>query len=468
MKNITLITLFLIYMFFVSTATSLELNISGDRLSIQADNTPLNNILQALTDKGIKVSTDPQINRSITASFTNRELESGLKTLFKNLNYILIWKPIGTPLGQFDRLEEVHLFTPGKKDLIRPLTPKARKIQKNPHNNSLFIQNEILLRLSKKINLSDFKKFLMKTGATVAGYNKISGIIKISLSDNYDVSGLIESFKNYPGIESAEPNYVYPIGRPYYRTMSSQKNPEYQRNTLPENSIPVAVIDSGLSQEYQSESYIYASFNCLDPEEPITDALGHGTQMAMIAGGMVKPVGTSDNSGFFNPVIAIKGFDENGYISNFDLLNGVEFAINNGARVLSLSWGSETKSDFLEQTLNHAATQGLIVLGAAGNEPTGADIYPAAYNSVIGVGALDPQGGTWDKSNYGDFVTIYASGFASFPVGHEGEPGTYAGTSISTAYVANLIAGELSKNPEATLEEILIELLAEAKAMQKK
>ena len=177
--------------------------------------------------------------------------------------------------------------------------------------------------------------------------------------------------------------------------------------------------------------------------------------MAMIASGAVTPMGTGDNSGSFKPVIVIKGFDEDGYISNFDLMNGIEFAMNNDARIMSLSWGSETSSGFLEESFDYAASKGMIILGAAGNEATGTEMYPAAYNSVIGVGALDPEGKKWDKSNYGDFVTVYAPGFASLPVGFNGEPGIYAGTSISTAYTANLISGYLSKNPDATTKEVL-------------
>jgi hypothetical protein len=97
----------------------------------------------------------------------------------------------------------------------------------------------------------------------------------------------------------------------------------------------------------------------------------------------------------------------------------------------------------------------MLILASAGNEPTGKPYYPAAYSSVIGVGALGPDGQRWEKSNYGEFVTLAAPGFATLPVGYEGDPGTYAGTSISTAYAANRMASYLSENPEASVEEIL-------------
>ena len=136
-------------------------------------------------------------------------------------------------------------------------------------------------------------------------------------------------------------------------------------------------------------------------------------------------------------------------------MNSIDFALSHGARVLSLSWGSEKRSDFLEAAMDYADSKGLMVVASAGNEPTGKPVYPAAYSSVLGVGAVEKEGRPWQSSNYGDFVTLYAPGFATFPVGYKGDPGVYAGTSISAAFVANLIANVLSRNPDASRREIM-------------
>ncbi|MBW1828933.1 MAG: S8 family serine peptidase, partial [Deltaproteobacteria bacterium] len=109
----------------------------------------------------------------------------------------------------------------------------------------------------------------------------------------------------------------------------------------------------------------------------------------------------------------------------------MDFALKNGARVMSLSLGAETNSKFLSSAFEYAESKGLFIVASAGNEPTGKPIYPAAYPSVIGIGALRPDGKKWGKSNYGDFVEFEAPGFAKLPVGYKGEPGIYAGTSIS-------------------------------------
>jgi hypothetical protein len=120
-----------------------------------------------------------------------------------------------------------------------------------------------------------------------------------------------------------------------------------------------------------------------------------------------------------------------------------------------MSWGSETPSPFLEDALNYADSKSLILVAAAGNEPTGKPVYPAAYPSVLGVGALAPDGTPWKHSNYGSFVSVVAPGYAAFPVGYNGEAGLYAGTSIAAAYLANTISGWLSENPHWQKADII-------------
>jgi len=79
-------------------------------------------------------------------------------------------------------------------------------------------------------------------------------------------------------------------------------------------------------------------------------------------------------------VVAVRAMDDNGYATDFTILKGVDFAIDKGARVISLSWGSEKAGAFfLEFILDYAASKGMIIVASAGNEPTGKPVYPAAY-----------------------------------------------------------------------------------------
>jgi hypothetical protein len=146
------------------------------------------------------------------------------------------------------------------------------------------------------------------------------------------------------------------------------------------------------------------------------------------------------------------------------LIQSIELAVTGKAKVLSMSWGLDQRSLFLEEALDAAYGSGVLISGAAGNEPTGEPVYPAAYDSVMAVGAVNPDGSLWGNSNQGDFVSVYAPGFALLPIGYDGKPGNYAGTSIATAYAAHRAVITLSQNPNATKEEILKMLSETAEA----
>jgi len=296
---------------------------------------------------------------------------------------------------------------------------------------------------------------LQETGGVLVGSYPGLGIYKVRLPPGSDVPGLAEEIEKRGGAGIAEPNYAYPIP-PTPRELDWTTLRLSYADAYPQpKGTPIAVIDSGLRADAGLDKFVLASLDALNPDQPISDTGGHGTQMALIASGAVKPMGVKGESVAQAPIIPIKAFDENGFTSNFLLMESIDFALKNGARVMSLSWGSETKSVFLSEALESASTKGLIIVASAGNEPTGDPQYPAAYPEVIGVGALAPNGKEWEKSNRGDFVDLYAPGFASLPVGYRGDPGIYAGTSISAAFTANLISGILSKNPKATKQEIL-------------
>ncbi len=339
---------------------------------------------------------------------------------------------------------------------MRPLRKLATlSIARNPKDGSFYVKDEILIRLKPGADLADLLKLLQETGGVLVGSYPELGIYRVRLPPGADVPALVEEIGKRGGAGIAEPNYAYPVPTgPRELDWGSLK--ESYGDAYPRTKgAPVAVIDSGLRPDAGLENFVLASLDALNPDKPLSDTGGHGTQMALIASGLVKPIGVQEESVAITPIIPIKAFDENGFTSNVLLMESIDFAIKNGARVMSLSWGSETKSEFLSEALELAGSKGLIIVGSAGNEPTGEPQYPAAYPEVIGVGALAPNGKAWERSNRGDFVDVYAPGFASLPVGYMGDPGIYAGTSISAAFTANLIAGMLSKNPKATKQEIL-------------
>ncbi|CAN2041699.1 Peptidase S8/S53 domain-containing protein [Candidatus Magnetomoraceae bacterium gMMP-15] len=456
MKKILFYIILALCIFNFTYASAFEISITGDRLSVHADKIPLQDILQRMVDLGINARIDPNINPEISINFRDRNIQKGLNSILRSLNYVLIWETVKMPGTAMTRLAEIQVFTPGKKKFMKQLPSKSNlSIARNPKDGTLFVKDEVLIRLRPGINLARFKALLRHIGGRIIDSNAALGVYKIRVPENSDVSDIVKQLINNSDIETAGSNYAYPISISYRELFNELSENKFNYIPGPEGAAPVAILDTGLRQLPGLEDFVLASLDSLNPEIPISDSLGHGTQMALIAAGLVKPMGIYEDAATHNPIIPIKAFDENGMTSDFNLMQSIDFALANGARVMSLSWGSETKSNFLKQTLDYADSNGLIIVASAGNEPTGKPLYPAAYSSVIGVGALAPDGNPWKESNYGDFVSLYAPGFAELPVGYNGEPGIYAGTSISTAFVSKAIADYLTEKPKATKKEII-------------
>ncbi|BBO78940.1 hypothetical protein DSCW_63570 [Desulfosarcina widdelii] len=428
--------------------------IQGDRLTLDVDNQPLAVILEKLASQGIRIRIDPEINPLITAKFNRRAIGPALSSILKSVDYALIWRKDKASAKDEPRLWEIRIFYRGQEARIRPLE-KGANLDIVKGDGAAYVKDILLLRLKPGITEAEIAVLLDRLGATLVDVYPPLGIVRIRLPHGSDVPAIAEKIAEAEGIENAEPDYAYPLEGG--RTVTAGNLPSAATETAIPSSdaTTVAVMDSGLSADYADNPFVQAAYDAVSPGATVGDEMGHGTQMVLIAAGAINPLGAETKSAAGSPVVAIRAFDDNGYTSTYTLVRGIDYAIENGARVLSLSWGSETASSLLESATDYAASRGLVLVAAAGNSPTGKPVYPAAYENVIGVGALTPDGEAWDQSNYGDFVSVYSPGLADLPVGYNGDPGVYAGTSIATAYTARQVAAILSRNPQADQKTIL-------------
>ena len=118
-------------------------------------------------------------------------------------------------------------------------------------------------------------------------------------------------------------------------------------------------MDSGLHSDYENSPFVQAAYDAVSPGAEVSDELGHGTQMALIAAGAVNPLGAGSSTPAGSPVVAIRAFDDNGFTSTYTLMRGIDYAIEKGSRVLSLSWGSETSSALLASAVRYATAKGI-------------------------------------------------------------------------------------------------------------
>jgi len=151
----------------------------------------------------------------------------------------------------------------------------------------------------------------------------------------------------------------------------------------------------------------------------------------------------------------------NGYMD--DVIAGIEYAADHGARVLNLSLGSITNSSALQDAVNYARNRGATVVAAAGNCGSGCLIgsqyyynpymYPASCQNVVGVAATTSTDGWASFSEHNTYVDVSAPGvgiYSTIPNGY----GYKDGTSMATPFVSGLAALVLSRWPDYTPSQV--------------
>jgi hypothetical protein len=447
-------SIFLLFslVFLAGPSMALYFRLDGDRLWLQAENTPLVEILDQFSRAGVEVRLDPSIQSTVTGSVRGSDLDDALESLLESYDYLLTWKLLRGPLGRIPKLQEIQIFKPGGgKTAARPVAKKPAKFDSTRGLQGTapeFVRDELLVGARPGTTYEQFKRLLDQIGGMIVEADAATGIYLIRFPPGTNVEALLRQLARNSLVAHAELNYVtrLPAGSPSNVAGMADLPPV---RPPADGSIPVAVLDSGLDPKAGLSPIVSAGWDAIDPERALSDPAGHGTQMAYLASGLLSADGT-ESADQILPVVSVRAFDEDGKTSNFAILQALAYAEKAGAKVVNMSWGSETDSDFMRTAMQVAASQGLLLVAAAGNTPSGKSVYPAAYPTVLAVGGVTTDGQPWENSNHGDFVDVSASASATFPIGNDGPPGAYVGTSISSAVVANALARYLNQHPGAT------------------
>lgn len=140
---------------------------------------------------------------------------------------------------------------------------------------------------------------------------------------------------------------------------------------------------------------------------------------------------------------------------------GVIYAAASGADIINLSWGSNTPSNIERITIEYANQMGALVIAAAGNRQnstTPFNHYPAAYENVMGVAAVDTSDKLANLSNYNSWVDISAPGIDILSTVSNGY-GILSGTSMATPIVSGAAALLKSMHPNWTHEQLRLQLM---------
>lgn len=214
--------------------------------------------------------------------------------------------------------------------------------------------------------------------------------------------------------------------------------------------VTVAVLDTGWTAHPDLSGKRLRLIDLLEGSES-GDYAGHGTAvLGLIASTNEFAPGIAPGS----DLLAVRVLDADGHGNTFTLADGIVRAVDAGADVINLSLGAYGDSDLLRSAVLYAESKGVLLVAASGNDGAGLLTYPAAYPTVLGVGAIDANGNLAPFSNYGESLDLVAPGFGVNALWEEGSYVSFNGTSASAPLVAGMAARILESNPNQSPADV--------------
>ena len=249
-------------------------------------------------------------------------------------------------------------------------------------------------------------------------------------------------------------------------------------------SITIAIVDTGAdltAPDLAAKSV--ATYDARTGGTDVTDANGHGTFVASLAGGAISNGEGIAGFGGAAKLLVIRAGRPDGAFTDVDEASGIVYAVQHGARIINLSVGGPSTSPTERRAIDFAISHGALVVAAAGNEyQSGNPVeYPAALLQPVGsrgkggsglsVGASTAAGTRARFSNTGTYLSLAAPGEnvlgavsalsspatyprIALPGSSAGLYGFASGTSFATPEVSGAAALVWAANPTLTAAQV--------------
>lgn len=227
-------------------------------------------------------------------------------------------------------------------------------------------------------------------------------------------------------------------------------------------NVIVAVLDTGLSSSSEFAGRLVPGYNFAYTTTDTTDDHGHGTAVAGTVAASANNSNLVAGVDWRCRLMPVKVLDSanNGLYSWW--AQGIDFAVNNGAKVINLSAGGTTSNTTLMRAITNAIAHGVLFVTITHNDGTGVIRFPGNLTDCITVGATDEQDRRASFSNYGPQIDLCAPGTDIYTVSRTGTLTYWWGTSFSAPQVAGVCALLASVWPDISHEQARLLLCAGA------
>lgn len=203
--------------------------------------------------------------------------------------------------------------------------------------------------------------------------------------------------------------------------------------------------NDGLIDDVFGWDFYFNNNDTTDQAAGTTTIAGHGTFIA----GLITLIAPDVK------IMPVRAFSVDGVSDAFKIAQSIKYAVDHGAKIINLSFGSPDDSQVMHDAVTYAEQRGVLMIAAVGNENRGnndAPQFPANWSAeVMGVAALDPDNRKALFSNFGTNVSVSAPGVnlvSAYPAtNNTPDYATWSGTSFAAPLATAEAALLLEKAP---------------------
>jgi len=334
-------------------------------------------------------------------------------------------------------------------------------------NDDLFEYEESEIIVKYKANITGQAVNELEKGNDLINISQLMTpeglIIKYNLPEDRNINDVLKNYRQINDVAWAEPNYIY-----YPTAIPEDDYYEYQWNLVNinmegawdvekgDNSVVVALLDTGIIPDHPDlQEHLLPGADFVDEDDSPVDETtrdpggSHGTHVAGIIGAITNNCQGIAGINWSLKILPVRVLKRTGGTS-WDIVEGIYYALDQGADVINLSLGGKYKSVLQEEAIKKAVDSGVTVIAATGNEASSV-YYPAALKETIAVGAVKRDNNITSYSNIGPEVDIVAPGggygesiYSTWGYYEDGmtTPGYIGmiGTSMATPHVSGIAA----------------------------
>ena len=210
-----------------------------------------------------------------------------------------------------------------------------------------------------------------------------------------------------------------------WSTNPGANTPAVQPGAVAGQGTVVGVLDTGIDFDHPDlganliddrgsgviRDFIDGDDDASDPVDPLATLRGHGTSSASVIASVDNAVGVIGVA----PKTMVRPYricfaDQTRGCPLSAIIAGIDQAITDGVNVINMSLGGAAGFNLEASTVQEANRRGIVVVASAGNDASQKPSFPAAYDTVLAVGAIDEQNNPASFTNTGGWVDVTGPG----------------------------------------------------------